>query len=94
MGEQVKSHHNLPLFPDEVDIVHRVFVRARQLTKVSRYDIKAERLAAMAIRFYQLGIRDEGALLAHVVNAHCELNGIPLMASAPDNPASQADQHQ
>lgn len=69
---------NRPLFPHEVDKVHRVFDQARRYTKLSRHDVKSQRLAAMAIRFYQLGIQDEGELLANVVNAHCKLNGLDV----------------
>lgn len=62
-----------PLAPEELDRLDRIYRVARWLTGKSRYDPAAQRLAAMVIRFYQLGVRDEEVLLAMVIGTHRDL---------------------
>ena len=62
-----------PLEPHELRKLAHIYQIARGLTGRSRHDPAAMRLAAMAIRFYQLGIRDEDLLLERVVDTHAGL---------------------
>lgn len=67
-------HADPPLFPEDVALVHRVYEMARRACRLSRHDVEAQRLAAMAVRFYQLGIRDDQYLLSRLVRAHQDLH--------------------
>jgi hypothetical protein len=62
-----------PLDPEELKRLERIYDAARWITGRSKHDPAAARLAAMAIRFYQLGVQDDEALLEKVVKTHCEL---------------------
>ena len=62
-----------PLAPEELDRLDKVYGVARWVTGRSRHDPAAQRLAAMVIRFYQLGVRDEEVLLAMVIDTHRDL---------------------
>jgi hypothetical protein len=62
-----------PLEPHELRKLAHIYQIARGLTGRSRHDPAVMRLAAMAIRFYQLGIRDEDLLLERVVDTHSRL---------------------
>jgi len=64
-----------PLTPEELDRLGRIYGVARWITGKSRHDPAAQRLAAMVIRFYQLGVRDEEVLLAMVVGTYQDLAG-------------------
>ena len=58
-----------PLFPEELERLQIIYETARFTSCLSRHDPAAERLAAMAIRFYQLGIRDDDVLIKTIVEA-------------------------
>ena len=62
-----------PLAPEELERLDRIYGVARWITGKSRHDPAAQRLAAMVIRFYQLGMRDEEVLLATVVGTDADL---------------------
>ncbi len=62
-----------PLAPEELDRLDKIYGVARWVTGKSRHDPAAQRLAAMVIRFYQLGVRDEEVLLAMVIGTHKDL---------------------
>jgi hypothetical protein len=62
-----------PLEPRELSKIFHIYQIARGLTGMSPHDPSATRLAAMAIRFYQLGLRDEDLLLERVVDTHARL---------------------
>lgn len=64
-----------PLHPEELDRLGRVYEVARWMAGTSRHDPSAQRLAAMVIRFYQLGVRDDEVLLASILKTHGQLNG-------------------
>lgn len=59
-----------PIGPDELERLQTIFETARYIACMSRHDPAAERLAAMAIRFYQLGIRDDDALIHTIVKTN------------------------
>lgn len=59
-----------PIGPEELCRLQAVFETARDLTSISAHDPAAERLAAMAIRFYQLGIRDDEMLVQTIVQTN------------------------
>ncbi|TWF56841.1 hypothetical protein [Neorhizobium alkalisoli] len=58
---------NDPISPEELERLKVIYETARYTACLSRHDPLAERLAAMAIRFYQLGIRDDGVLIDKIV---------------------------
>jgi hypothetical protein len=58
-----------PIYPDELERLQIIYETARYGACLSRHDPAAERLAAMAIRFYQLGIRDDEALTRRIIEA-------------------------
>lgn len=58
-----------PLGPDELERLQVIYEAARFTSCLSRHDPAAERLAAMAIRFYQEGIRNDRVLMDTVVAA-------------------------
>ncbi|KQQ37744.1 MULTISPECIES: hypothetical protein [Rhizobium/Agrobacterium group] len=62
-----------PLDPGELERLARIYNVARWMTGRSRHDPSAARLAAMAIRFYQLGVRDDDVLLEKVLSTHSAL---------------------
>ena len=62
-----------PLGPEELRRLDHIYDAARWITGRSKHDPAAARLAAMAIRFYQLGIQDEAVLLERVVDTHVRL---------------------
>lgn len=59
-----------PIGPEELGRLQAVFETARHRTCMSPHDPAVERLAAMAIRFYQLGIRDDEALVETIVQTN------------------------
>ena len=65
-----------PIGPDELARLKAVYDAARTLACLSRHDPSAERLAAMAIRFYQLGIHDDIALLEAIVDTNKYLSDV------------------
>jgi hypothetical protein len=71
-----------PLEPHELRKLAHIYQIARGLTGKSRHDPAASRLAAMAIRFYQLGVRDEDLLLEKVVNTYARLADEPTSGLA------------
>jgi hypothetical protein len=64
-----------PLHPDELDRLGRIYEVARWMAGTSRHDPSAQRLAAMVIRFYQLGVKDDQVLLASILKTHGQLTG-------------------
>ena len=68
MGHHAEIHGE-PLYPDELERLKIIYETARFSSCLSRFDPAAERLAAMAIRFYQLGIRDDEVLIRTIVDA-------------------------
>jgi hypothetical protein len=62
-----------PLDPGELERLARVYNVARLMTGRSKHDPSCARLAAMAIRFYQLGVRDDDILLEKVLSTHSDL---------------------
>lgn len=62
-----------PLAPEDLERLDRIYSVARWATSRSRHDPASHRLAAMVIRFYQLGVRDEDVLLATVIGTHADL---------------------
>jgi hypothetical protein len=58
-----------PIHPEELERLQIIYETARFTACLSRHDPAAERLAAMAIHFYQLGIRDDEALTSRIVEA-------------------------
>jgi hypothetical protein len=67
--EQCANQQPEPIYPHELERLKTIYETARFSSRLSRHDPAAERLAAMAIRFYQLGIRDDELLLKTIVNA-------------------------
>jgi len=59
-----------PIGPDELERLQNIFETARYIACMSRHDPAAERLAAMAIRFYQLGIRNDDDLIHTIVKTN------------------------
>ncbi|MBO0140240.1 hypothetical protein JZX87_03555 [Agrobacterium sp. Ap1] len=59
-----------PIEPEELERLQTIFETARYIACMSRHDPAAERLAAMTIRFYQLGIRDDDALIHTIVKTN------------------------
>ncbi len=74
-----------PIGPDELERLQTIFETARYIACMSRHDPAAERLAAMAIRFYQLGIRDDDALIHTIVKTNRALrsSGLEQMVMDP-----------
>lgn len=74
-----------PIGPDELERLQTIFETARYIACMSRHDPAAERLAAMAIRFYQLGIRDDDALIHTIVKTNRALrsSGLEQMTMDP-----------
>lgn len=74
-----------PIGPDELERLQTIFETARYISCMSRHDPAAERLAAMAIRFYQLGIRDDDALIHTIVKTNRALrsSGLEQMVMDP-----------
>jgi hypothetical protein len=58
-----------PIYPDELERLKIIYETARYGACLSRHDPAAERLAALAIHFYQLGIRDDDALTRRIIEA-------------------------
>lgn len=58
-----------PIYPDELERLQIIYETARYGACLSRHDPAAEHLAALAIRFYQLGIRDDEALTSRIIEA-------------------------
>ena len=63
------SNHD-PLYPNELQQLDRIHEIVRRKTGLSQYDPLAARVAAMTIRFYQLGVRDNQALIDAVSRAY------------------------
>ena len=59
-----------PIEPEELERLQTIFETARYIAFRSRHDSAAERLAAMTIRSYQLGIRDDDALIHTIVKTN------------------------
>lgn len=59
-----------PIGPDELERLQTIFETARYIACMSRHDPASERLAAMAIRFYQMGIRDDDVLIHTIVKTN------------------------
>jgi hypothetical protein len=68
MGQPISATSE-PIYPDELERLKIIFETARFLACLSRYDPAAERLAAMAIRFYQLGVKDDQELIDRILEA-------------------------
>ena len=68
------SVSNSPLGPDDLQRLDRIYAVVRFNLGCSRYNPLSERIAAMAIRFYQLGIHNDEHLVALILQACSELS--------------------
>jgi hypothetical protein len=63
------GNHN-PLYPDELQRLDRIYEIVRRKAGLSWHDPLTARVATMTIRFYQLGIQDDQALIDTVSRAY------------------------
>jgi enoyl-CoA hydratase/carnithine racemase len=71
-----------PISSEELNRHAIVYELVRHHAHLSRHHPMAERIAAMAIRFYQLGVRDEEVLIEAVLRSCQKLTAASITAKA------------
>lgn len=70
-----------PISSEELNRLAIVYEVVRHHAHLSRHHPMAERIAAMAIRFYQLGVRDEQVLVETVLRSYQQISQASMTAT-------------